>query len=56
VLPLTAARSFAAALNLSVEPLSDPWALRAMQVVTRGLPRSGSALAALVDHLRALAD
>jgi DNA-binding transcriptional LysR family regulator len=56
VLPLTAARSFSAALNLAVEPLQDAWALRSMQLVTRAAPRDGSALGELVAHLRALAD
>jgi DNA-binding transcriptional LysR family regulator len=56
VLPLTASRSIAAALNLTVEPLSDAWALRAMCIVTRGQPRPASPLDALVTHLRALAD
>jgi DNA-binding transcriptional LysR family regulator len=56
VLPLAAARSFAAALNLAVEPLQDAWALRSMQLVTRAAPRDGSALGELVAHLRALAD
>jgi DNA-binding transcriptional LysR family regulator len=56
VLPLAAARSFAAALNLAVEPLQDAWALRSMQLVTRNPPSLGSALGALVAHLRVLAD
>jgi DNA-binding transcriptional LysR family regulator len=56
VLPLAAARSFAVALDLAVEPLADDWAQRSMQVVTRSKPAADSALGALVAHLRALAD
>ena len=56
VLPLAAARGFAAAMDLVVEPLTDPWAQRAMWLCTRSEPEAGSALAALVGHLKALAD
>ncbi len=43
-------------MSLVVEPLQDAWALRSMRLVTRGAPAEGSALGALVAHLRALAD
>jgi DNA-binding transcriptional LysR family regulator len=56
VLPLAAARSFAGAMGLTVEPLADAWALRAMRVCTRLKPDAASALGALVGHLEALAD
>lgn len=56
VLPLTAARSFAATMGLRVEPLQDAWALRTMRLCTRAAPAPNSALEALVGHLEALAD
>jgi DNA-binding transcriptional LysR family regulator len=56
VLPLAAARSFAASMELAVEPLADAWAQRSMQIITRVKPVKDSALGALVAHLRALAD
>jgi DNA-binding transcriptional LysR family regulator len=56
VLPLAAVRSFAASMELSVEPLADAWAQRTMQIITRTKPQAGSALSELVAHLRALAD
>ncbi len=56
VLPLAAARSFADALGLRVQPLTDPWALRAMLLCTRHEPEPASALGRLVAHLKALAD
>ena len=56
VLPLAAARSFAGAMGLTVEPLADTWALRAMRVCTRLKPEAKSALGALVGHLEGLAD
>lgn len=52
VLPLAAARSFAAAMNLRLLPLTDPWAERGMLIVVRGEPAPGSALEALVAHLQ----
>ena len=55
VLPLAAARSFAVAMGLSVEPLRDAWALRSMHLCTRQPPDAKSALAALVGHLEACA-
>ena len=56
VLPLAAARSFAGAMNLTVEPLQDAWALRAMRLCTRLKPDAKSALGALVGHLEGFAD
>jgi DNA-binding transcriptional LysR family regulator len=56
ILPLAAVRGFSDAMKLAVQPLQDAWALRAMRLVTRSKPGDGSALAALVGHLRALAD
>ena len=56
VLPLAAARSFAGTMGLSVEPLADAWALRAMRLCTRLEPEAKSALGALVGHLEGLAD
>lgn len=56
VLPLAAARGFAETLGLAVEPLTDPWAHRAMLLCTRGQPAARSALGTLVAHLGALAD
>ena len=56
VLPLAAARSFAGAMGLTVEPLADAWALRAMRLCTRVKPEATSALGALVGHLQGLAD
>ena len=51
VLPLAAARSFAGAMGLTVVPLNDAWALRAMRLCTRVKPPEKSALEALVGHL-----
>ena len=56
VLPLAAARSFAGTMGLSVEPLADAWALRAMRLCTRLKPEAKSALGALLGHLQGLAD
>ncbi len=56
VLPLAAARSFAGTMDLAVQPLADPWALRAMRLCTRLAPEKTSALGALVGHLQGLAD
>lgn len=56
VLPLAAARSFADAMGLTVEPLHDAWALRAMRLCTRQKPEAKSALAALLEHLERFAD
>jgi DNA-binding transcriptional LysR family regulator len=55
VLPLAAARSFAAAMNLRVLPLTDVWAERRMLLATRSEPTAGSPLAALVAHLEGCA-
>lgn len=51
ILPLAAARSFAAAMQLKVLPLSDDWAARRMQLVLRAEPAAGTPLGALVAHL-----
>jgi DNA-binding transcriptional LysR family regulator len=56
VLPLGAAGSFAGAMGLKVESLTDAWALRAMRVCTRQKPQGNSALGGLVGHLQGLAD
>jgi len=56
VLPLAAARSFSADLRLRVLPLSDPWALRRMQVCMRSQPPRRSPLSELAMHLEACAD
>jgi len=56
VLPLGAAGSFAGALGLTVEPLSDAWALRAMRLCARTKPEAKSALGALIGHLQGLGD
>ncbi len=56
VLPLTAARSFAGSMGLTVKPLADAWALRAMRLCTRNKPDATSALGALAAFLEALAD
>jgi DNA-binding transcriptional LysR family regulator len=55
VLPLHAARSFAAAMNLRVLPLAEPWARRRMLLCLRGEPVVLSALHSLVTHLAACA-
>jgi DNA-binding transcriptional LysR family regulator len=55
ILPLAAARSFAEAMRLTVLPLSDAWALRRMQLVTRSQPPSQTPLGILVSHLEACA-
>ena len=51
VLPLLAARSFAASMHLRVVPLAEPWARRRMLLCLRNEPAAGGALRALVDHL-----
>jgi DNA-binding transcriptional LysR family regulator len=51
VLPMTAARSFAPAMQLKVLPLQDEWAMRRMSLVTRSEPTPGSPLGQLVAHL-----
>ena len=56
LLPLAAARSFAGTMGLTVEPLADAWALRAMRLCTRLEPEAKSALGALLGHLEGLAD
>ena len=51
VLPMTAARSFAPAMNLKVLPLNDEWALRRMNLISRSEPAAGTPLALLMQHL-----
>ncbi len=51
VLPMTAARSFAPAMNLKVLPLQDEWAMRRMNLISRSEPAAGSPLAQLMQHL-----
>lgn len=53
ILPLAAARSFALAMKLKVLPLSDGWALRRMQLVTRAQPPGQTPLGTLLAHLEA---
>jgi DNA-binding transcriptional LysR family regulator len=55
VLPLAAARSFAESMQLKVVPLSDAWAHRRMQLVTRAQPLEASSLGVLVEHLEGCA-
>lgn len=55
ILPLAAARSFEQAMGLKVLPLSDPWASRRMQLVTRSQPPSQTPLGTLLAHLAACA-
>jgi DNA-binding transcriptional LysR family regulator len=55
VLPLKAARSFAAAMGLRVVPLVEPWALRRMLLALRAEPARESPLHALLAHLEACA-
>jgi DNA-binding transcriptional LysR family regulator len=56
VLPLRAARSFAPAMGLRVLPLAEPWARRRMLLCLRAEPEDGTALHALVAHLKACAE
>ena len=55
VLPLTAARSFATAMNLRVLPLSDDWARRGMLLALRVQPARHTPLGELAAHLEACA-
>jgi len=55
ILPMAAARSFAQAMQLKVLPLSDGWALRHMQTITRSRPAQQTPLGQLVGHLTAVA-
>lgn len=55
ILPLAAARSFAAAMQLKVLPLADGWAARRMQLVARAEPAAGSPLSTLAAHLEGCA-
>ena len=52
ILPLAAARSFADAMRLKVLPLSDPWALRGMQLCMRAQPAQQTPLGLLAAHLQ----
>ena len=56
VLPMTAARSFAPAMNLRVLPLNDEWALRRMNLISRSEPPAGAPLALLMQHLERCAN
>lgn len=51
ILPLAAARSFAAAMQLALRPLAEPWAERRMLLVMRSQPPSQTPLALLARHL-----
>ncbi|MEI7445033.1 MAG: LysR family transcriptional regulator [Burkholderiales bacterium] len=55
ILPLAAARSFAQSMRLKVLPLSDDWALRRMQLVSRAQPPARTPLGTLLAHLEACA-
>jgi DNA-binding transcriptional LysR family regulator len=55
ILPMAAARSFAAAMQLKVVPLSDNWASRGMQICTRAQPAQQTPLGQLASHLESLA-
>jgi DNA-binding transcriptional LysR family regulator len=54
ILPLAAARSFGPGMALKVLPLSDSWALRRMQLVTRSQPPLQTPLGTLMSHLESL--
>lgn len=56
VLPEKAARAFARSMALDVVPLSDPWAIRQMEICLSPLARSGSLARILADHLTNFAD
>ena len=55
VLPEIAARGFAASMELDVVPLSDPWAVRRMQICLSPAARAGSLARTLADHLTSFA-
>jgi DNA-binding transcriptional LysR family regulator len=55
ILPLAAARSFASSMQLAVLPLSDAWAWRRMQLVTRSQPPAQTPLGTLLAHLEGCA-
>nr|WP_246543871.1 LysR substrate-binding domain-containing protein [Novosphingobium profundi] len=55
ILPLIAARGFAASMNLDVVPLADPWAVREMQLVLPPTTPPGSLVQALARHLEEVA-
>ena len=55
LLPLQAARVLALGLNLSVQPLAEPWAERRMLICVRRKRPPAASLDALVAHLGAVA-
>lgn len=55
ILPLAAARSFTAAMQLKLLPLSDEWAARHMLLCTRSQPPAQTPLGTLVAHFEAAA-
>lgn len=55
ILPMAAARSFVHDMQLKVLPLIDNWALRRMQLCTRGQPPRQTPLGTLVAHLEGCA-
>ena len=56
LLPLQAARILAQGLDLSVQPLAEPWAERQMLICSRRKRPPAAALDALITHLAAVAD
>lgn len=56
ILPLIAARGFAASMQLDVVPLSDPWAIREMQLCLPATTSPSSLAQALALHLSRLTD
>lgn len=55
VLPLKAARTFAAAMGLRVLPLREAWAQRRMLLCVRSQPPANASLGALLQHMEACA-
>ncbi len=55
ILPLAAARGFAASMKLRVVPLTDAWALRGMLICVRTHPASQTPLGLLAAHLQTAA-
>lgn len=55
ILPMAAARSFALSMQLKVLPLTDDWAWRRMQIVTRSQPPRETPLGLLAAHLEGCA-
>ncbi|MCT8001962.1 LysR substrate-binding domain-containing protein [Sphingomonas sanguinis] len=56
VLPEKAARAFARSMALDVVPLSDPWAIRQMEICLSPSVRSGSLARILAEHLTNFTD